>query len=179
MRRPNSDGTSRFMTRTDMLTNRTMFLSGRIALDKEHLVLCKLLYCLKRIPQAPTVHGCTNDCLYLRPAPALEEEVDGMPAEDKLAKQVEDLIAKHERLRFCKDGTPMFRVEKEKSATEVEDVLILSDAPEVRHRWKFPRPKLSRWSANGWDDDKELLEMKHKAEMEDKLEGLQDGQAFA
>ncbi len=102
-----------------------------------------------------------------------------MPAEDKLAKRVEDLVAKHERLRFCKDGTPIFRVEKEKSATGAEDVLILSDAPEVQHRWKFPRPKLSRWSAHGWDDDKELLEMKHEAEVEDKLEGLQDGQTFA
>ena len=118
MRRPNSDGTSRFMTRTDMLTNRNMFLIGRIALDKEHYVLWKLLCCLKQIPRAPTVHRCTNDCLYLRPAPALEEEVDGMPAEDKLAKQVEDLIAKHDRLRFCKDDTPIFRVEKEKTTTE-------------------------------------------------------------
>ena len=87
-----------------------MFLIGRIAFDKEHLVLCKLLYCLQQIPQAPTVHGCTNDCLYLRPA--LEEEVDGEPAEDQLAKRVEDVIARHESLRFCKDGTPIFRVEK-------------------------------------------------------------------
>ena len=37
MWRPNTDGTRRLMTRTDMLTNRTMFLIGRIALDKEHL----------------------------------------------------------------------------------------------------------------------------------------------
>ena len=177
MRRPNSDGTSRFMTRTDLLTNRTMFLIGRIALDKEHLVLYKLLYCLKQIPQAPTIHGCTNDCLYLRPA--LEDEVDGMPAEDHLAKQIENLIATHERLRFCKDGTPIFRVEKEKSATEADDVLVLWDAPDVRHRWQSARPKLSQWSAHGWTDDNELLEMKHEAEMEDKLKGLQDGQTFA
>ena len=113
------------------------------------------------------------------PAPSIEDEVDGVPAEDRLAKQIENLIATHERLRFCKDGTPIFRVEKEKSATEAEDVLILSDAPEVKHWWKFPRPKLSRWSAHGWDDNKELLETKHEAEVEDKLKGLQDGQTFA
>ena len=117
MRRPNSDGASRFMTRTDLLTNRTMFLIGR-ALDKEHLVLYKLLYSLKQIPRAPTIHGCTNDCLYL--SPAFEDEVDGMPAEDHLAKQIEDLIATHERLRFCKDGSPLVRVEKEKSADGAE-----------------------------------------------------------
>ena len=57
-------------------------------------------------------------------------------------------------------------------------MLILSDAPEVRHRWHFPRPKLSRWSAGGWDDDRELLEMKHEDELEEKLQGLQDGQTF-
>ena len=37
---------------------------------------------------------------------------------------------------------------------------------------------MSRWSANGWDDDKEVLELKHEAEMKEKLEGLQDGQTF-
>ena len=98
------------MTRTDLLTNRTMFLIGRIALDKEHLVLYKLFYSLKQIPQAPTIHGCTNDCLYLRPA--VEDQVDGVLAEDHLAKQIEDMIATHARLRFGKDGTPIVRVEK-------------------------------------------------------------------
>ena len=75
MWRPNADGTRRLMTRTDMLTNRTMFLIGRIALDKGHLLLWQLLYRLKQIPRAPTVHGCINDCLYVRPVDETEEEL--------------------------------------------------------------------------------------------------------
>ncbi len=69
MWRPNTDGTKRFMTRTDMLTKRTMFLIGRIPLDMEHYLLWKLHYRLKQIPRAPSVHGCINDCLYLRATP--------------------------------------------------------------------------------------------------------------
>ena len=37
MWRPNTDGTRRLETRTDTLTNRNMFLIGRIALDKRTL----------------------------------------------------------------------------------------------------------------------------------------------
>ena len=73
--RPNTDGTRRLMTRTDTLTTRTMFLIGRIALDKEHLIRWQLLYQLKQIPRAPTVHGCINDCLYLRPVDETEDEL--------------------------------------------------------------------------------------------------------
>ena len=69
MWRRNTDGTKRLMTRTDMLTNRTMLLIGRIPLDMEHYLLWKLHYRLKQIPRAPSVHGCINDCLYLRATP--------------------------------------------------------------------------------------------------------------
>merc|ERR1712197_58674 len=63
MSRQNADGAKRFMTRTDLLTNRTMFLIGRIALDIEHLLVWKLYYRLKELPRPPSIHGCINDCL--------------------------------------------------------------------------------------------------------------------
>ena len=75
MWRPNTDGTRRLMTRTDTLTNRNMFLIGRIALDKEHLHLFQLIYQLKHMPRTPTLHGCVNDCLYIRPVKETEEEL--------------------------------------------------------------------------------------------------------
>ena len=109
MYRPNANGTRRLMSRTDTLTNRTMFLIGRIALDKEHLLLWQLLYRLKQIPHAPTVHGCVNDCFYLRPTDENEEEL-----EDRITNSV----FKHEWLRF-KNGEPKFKFEREikRSAT--------------------------------------------------------------
>ena len=63
------------MTRTDTLTNRNMFLIGRIALDKEHLHLWQLIYQLRHMSRAPTLHGRVNDCLYIRPMEESEEEL--------------------------------------------------------------------------------------------------------
>ena len=102
MWRPNSDGTRRLMTRTVMLTGRTMFSVGRIALDKEHLLIWELLYRLKHIPRAPTVHGCTSDCLCLR---LVDEH------EDELANRITTEICPHEWLRF-KNGEPKFNLER-------------------------------------------------------------------
>ena len=65
MWRPNTDGTRRLTSHTDMLTHRTMILIGRITLGNAHLLLWQLLYRLKQIPRAPTVHRCINDCLYV------------------------------------------------------------------------------------------------------------------
>ena len=39
MHRKDEDGTTRFMSRTELLKNRTMFLIGRIALGMEHLMI--------------------------------------------------------------------------------------------------------------------------------------------
>ena len=139
MWRPNADGTKRFMTRTDLLTNRTLFLIGRIALDVEHLLLFKLYYRLKQLPRPPSIHGSINDCLYLRATPPwasgvltktpknekcqdaflpqeggqmIETSMEADEANDKMAQQVEDLLAEHPRLSWDDDGSPMFRVEK-------------------------------------------------------------------
>ena len=155
MYRPNTNGTRRLMTRTDMLTNRTMFLIGRIALDKEHLLLWQLLYRLKQIPRAPTVHGCINDCLYLRPVEENEEE---------LADRITNLIAEHEWLRF-QNGEPKFKLEKSKelvhfdetghASIQIADVeqVVLFDAPDNKHTWKYAAPKPSRWSCMAGDFD--------------------------
>ena len=146
--RPNTDGTRRLMTRTDTLTNRTMFLIGRIALDKEHLILWQLLYQLKQIPRAPTVHGCINDCLYLRP-------VD--ETEDELAHRIDTQIFPHKWLCF-KNGQPKFKLEKSNEVEQFDDAghasitvgdvdrLVLCTAPIHKHAWKYAAPQLSRWA---------------------------------
>jgi hypothetical protein len=43
MWRPNADGTRRLMMRNEVLTNKTMFPIGRIALDLEHLRMFEML----------------------------------------------------------------------------------------------------------------------------------------
>ena len=162
MWRPNTDGTRRLMTRTDMLTNRTMFLIGRIALDKEHLHLWQLIFRLKQIPRAPTVHGCVNDCLYLRPS----EE-----SEDELAGRVATLITEHEWLRF-KNGDLKFKLEKTKEVFHVdesghagirideEEHLLLCDALNNKPTWKYAAPKPSRWCNAGPSWSVEILQEK-------------------
>lgn len=163
MYRPNTDGTRRLMTRTDMLTNRTMFLIGRIALDKEHLHLWQLIFRLKQIPRAPTLHGCINDCLYLRPVKENEE---------KLADKITNLIAEHVWLRF-KNGDPKFKLERTKEVVHFDETgrasiriddeehLFLCDAPENKHTWKYAAPKPSRWThLGGGDWGAEILQEK-------------------
>ena len=41
----------------------------------------------------------------------------------------------------------MFMMERTK-----HDAIALADAPEVTWRWNFPRPKLSRWKPDSWND---------------------------
>ena len=168
MYRPNTDGTRRLMTRTDMLTNRTMFLVGRIALDKEHLHLWQLIFRLKQIPRAPTLHGCINDCLYLRPVQESEEE---------LANRVATLITEHEWLRF-KNGDPKFKLERTKEVVRFdengdarikiddEEHLLLCDAPNNKPIWKYAAPKPSRWSVLGGDWSVEILQEKDELKEE-------------
>ena len=88
--RRDEDGTTRFMSRTELLKNRTMFLIGRIALDMEHWMIWRLHSQIKqmnRAKQTATVHGCSNDCLYLRPVPSEEFATEADVA--TLAQQVQ------------------------------------------------------------------------------------------
>ena len=66
MWRPNTDGTRRLMMRSEVLTNKTMFPIGRIALDLEHLRMFEMLQVFKKLPQQPSIHGCINDCFMLK-----------------------------------------------------------------------------------------------------------------
>ena len=51
MWRPNHDGSRRLMMRNELLTNKTMFRIGRIALDLEHLRMFEMLQILKQRPK--------------------------------------------------------------------------------------------------------------------------------
>ena len=64
----NSDGTMNIMSKKEMLSNRTMFLIGRIPLDVEHALMYKLRVILFTAPfGAVKIHGCINDCLLVTP----------------------------------------------------------------------------------------------------------------
>ena len=133
MWRRKTDRTKRFMTRTDMLTNRTMFLIGRIPLDMGHYLLWKLHYRLRQIPRAPSAHGCIKDCLYLRATPphkcqcylctygegpcekTNQKVIEADEANDEMAQRVESLLAEHHWLSWSTDGSPIFKVERVKN----------------------------------------------------------------
>ena len=58
MWRPNADNTRRLMCRSETLTNRTLFLIGRMALDAEHVFVWQLHRTMAiRLP-AMNFHGC-------------------------------------------------------------------------------------------------------------------------
>ena len=65
MWRPNSDNTRRLMCRSETLTNRTMFLIGRMALDAEHVFVWQLHRSMVARFPAMKFHGCINDCLFV------------------------------------------------------------------------------------------------------------------
>ena len=121
---------AKIQTRTDTLTNRNMFLIGRIALEKEHLHMWQLIYRLKQIPRAPTLHGCVNDCLYIRPVEETEEEL--------AAKDAKTLTDWPDWLCF-KNGDPKFKLE------HIDNAFTLFDASENKLTWKYASPKPSRW----------------------------------
>ena len=176
------------MTRTDMLTNRTMFLIGRIPLDMEHYLLWKLHYRLKQIPRAPSAHGCINDCLYLRATPPHKcqcylctsgegpcdemnlKRIEADKANDEMAQRVESLLAEHHWLSWSSDCSPMFKVDKEK-LKDGHEIVKLAPAPETPYRWHFARPKLSVWTATTWNSDP-LIQLNY----EDDTQAIEDDQ---
>ena len=122
----------------------------------------KLHYRLKQIPRPPSVHGCVNDCLCLRATPPHKCQCDlcstsgaaasGDPcdemkqkiieadkANDELAQRVESLLAEHHWLSWSTDGSPIFKVEKDKMKNGHE-IVKLGPAPEWPYRWHFARP---------------------------------------
>ena len=168
--RPNTEGTNRFMSRTDMLTNRTMYPIGRIPLDIEHLLRWRLHYRLKQIPRPPSVHGCINDCLFLQAMPPHrcmcslceagegpcdemnQKSVERDEANDGMTLRVESLLAEHNWLSWNDDASPIFKVEKHETK-KGDQVGTLGPAPGTPFRWKFQRPALSAWTASTWDAD--------------------------
>ena len=94
MWRPHHDGTWRLMMRNELLTNKTMYPIGRIALDLEHLRMFEMLQILRQLPTEVTIHGCINDCF----------KVTGIDEKD-----AEDCCRK---LLYA-DKTPVFKVKQE------------------------------------------------------------------
>ena len=119
MWRPNDDGTRRLMMRDEVLTNKTMFPIGRIALDLEHLRMFEMLQVLKKLPKPPSIHGCINDCFML----------SGISSEE--AKECCSTLS-------YPDGTPVFKLKEGPRL-----------APLCEWKYKCCHPRMSRWRANG------------------------------
>ena len=118
MWRPHNDGTRRLMMRNELLTNKTMYPIGRIALDLEHLRMFEMLQILRQLPTEVTIHGCINDCF----------KVTGIDEKD-----AEDCCRK---LLYA-DKTPVFKVKT--GATT---------APLCEWKYACVHYRFSRWRAN-------------------------------
>ena len=60
------DGTMRFASRTEILTNRTMYLIGLQALNTEHKFMGWAVYKTKILPAQIQIKGAIVDCLLLK-----------------------------------------------------------------------------------------------------------------
>ena len=117
MWRPNHDGTTRWMSRTELLSNRTMYLIGRMPLDGEHHLIWRLYTNLKQeLPRPIKVHGCINDCLFLTGA-----------TQDELEEFCEDFL-------WTKDSSPICKLEAQ-----------VNDAPLVNWHYRYTIPQVSIW----------------------------------
>ena len=132
MWRPNPDGTRRLMCRSETLTNRTMFLIGRIALDAEHLFLWKLHKRMSTIFPTMRFHGGINDCLFVTGVP--HEEIEYALEHD--CKPDETIPTKKSDLLFWPDGSTRFSIKK-----------MTTVAPKIEWSYRCNRPRPSAWRA--------------------------------
>jgi len=149
MWRPNEDGSQRLMCRKGTLSNRTMFLIGRAALDYEQVLVWQMWIAMTIAFPRMRVRGCINDCVLV--TGVAEDEVETLiqhglaPDPEALDKRTLDYMWRRKGRRdtqICHwlDGTPKFRVKDAKRM-----------APP--NRWKvgqkYPRP--SAWNTREWD----------------------------
>ena len=74
--RANEDGTRNMLTDSETLSNRKMFLIGRIPLVVEHATLFKMRPSMRIIEPPLQIHGCVNDCFYVTKKRAARMEFD-------------------------------------------------------------------------------------------------------
>ena len=132
MWRPNPDGTRRLMCRSETLTNRTMFLIGRMALDAEHLFVWKLHKRMSTIFPAMRFHGCVKDCLFVTGVP--NEDIEYALEND--CKSDEPTPTEKSHLLFWPDGSTRFSVKK-----------TTTMAPKIEWNHRCNRPRPSAWRA--------------------------------
>ena len=60
------DGTTRFASRTEILTNRTMYLIGLQAINTEHKRMGMVVYITRTLPAQIQIKGAIVDCLLLK-----------------------------------------------------------------------------------------------------------------
>ena len=150
MWRPNDDGSRRLMCQKETLSNRTMFLIGRAALDYEHCLVWGMWTALQSIFLKVRVHGCINDCILVdgvdeHELTALVDEGLG-PDPEALAKRTLDYIWRDplrvQKKELCQwaDGTPKFRVKGNRRLAPL-------------NRWSIghPYPRPSAWNTDTWD----------------------------
>ena len=132
MWRPNQDNTRRLMCRSETLTNRTMFLIGRMALDAEHSFLWQLHKRMSTIFPPMLFHGCINDCLFVTGVE--HEQIEYALEHD--CKPDEAAPAEKAYYLFWPDGSPRFQVKER-----------LTEAPKLEWSHRHSRPRPSAWRA--------------------------------
>jgi len=124
------------MCRKETLSNRTMFLIGRAALDYEQVLVFKMWHITSTVLPKVSVHGAINDCILVKGVSADELE--------RLTDIVENDPDSFSLRRFVKwkDGSEIFRTKA-----------VYRDAPLVHWYTGQPYPRPSAWSSDAWVDD--------------------------
>jgi hypothetical protein len=98
------NGVKRFASRTEILTNRTMYLIGLQALNAEHVFMGKAVYQTRTLPAQIQIKGAIVDCLLLKCK----------------SKEDEQLVKQHFALWTWRDDKPIARVKNIKDSTHIE-----------------------------------------------------------
>ena len=96
------DGTTRFASRTEILTNRTMYLIGLQALNTEHSFMGMAVYQTRTLPAQVKIKGAIVDCLLLK--------CD--------SKEDEQIIKDHFSKTWCPRGVPFAKVKSVRNTTK-------------------------------------------------------------
>ena len=126
--RRTENGVRRFASRTEILTNRTMYLIGLQALNTEHKLMGWAVYQTRTLPAQIKIKGAIVDCLLLK----CENKAD------------EEIVKQFFASSWTPEGVPFAKVKSVKDCTHIK---LKEDEVQMRH---------SSWVPNyACNDDKE------------------------
>ena len=126
-------GTCRFMVRSETFSNRTMYLFGLYALNREHLLVCQAIRLTRNIPAARFC-GIIGDGVLLEASHRAQQIIKG-----RVFSQKRD------------DGTLLFRVKQE------DGNIARRDAPECKRLVRHVECRASPWRPAHVDEEDNLF----------------------